>query len=428
MIRRVLPIAVMLLAGCGADVPSSGGGGAPPAPPPPVVLQSLAILPGDATITQGDVTALSVLGTYSNGNVIPVTADWTSSAAAVTLDAASGTAVVCTGAQDGTATVTATVGEVSDSVVITVDPWSPAAGPGPVYGDETGGLARYPADGSAPTYLSPAFSVPGRGIARSPAGDWLYVLGESLGSFAIGRVSLSNNSQSSVVTLLNSGDGDTENPWGMEVDGQGRIVVYFYDSGRIVRHDPSAGTTTTINTVGASIDIGLDSAGNPYWTPLLASAGSTMLSTSITFAPGFSFNATWALAPSDEAAYFVVGGVTFNAKNECFAMNSYGTRVYKIVDLNGDGDATDAGELTTFANLTGFYGDTFTFGLAATRGTGVLINRQGGAIGDPSGKLGVWWAVDRDDDGTATDSGEVTLYNSAEMDSGLDGGCLAAPK
>jgi len=82
--------------------------------------------------------------------------------------------------------------------------------------------------------------------------------------------------------------------------------------------------------------------------------------------------------------------------------------VYRLVDLNNDGDAQDAGESIVFANATNASGVSFAFPTGAAfdlAGDAYVVN-----AGNASGNDGIYRLRDLNNDGDAQDAGEITDY------------------
>jgi len=82
--------------------------------------------------------------------------------------------------------------------------------------------------------------------------------------------------------------------------------------------------------------------------------------------------------------------------------------VYRLRDLNGDGDAQDAGESVVFADATNVSGVSFAFPTGAafdSHGEAYVVNS-----GNASGDDGVYRLVDLSGDGDAQDAGEITPF------------------
>jgi len=425
--RIILVLCAGLMVGCGPDskkpeVPVPGP------VPVPVTLVSLSI-GTDLDIAMGDVVALTAHATYSDTAVAAVPADWSMSpSGVVTLSAIQGTSITITAIGAGSTEITASFSTHVATITVTVAPLPPDESMGSVFGDALGGILRYPTDGSAPTYVDPGFSIPGRGMAITSDESQLYVVALLNGYYVIAQMDPNNPTAYTTVATLNGAAAPwVEEPFSMDIDSQGRVYLYCYDGGRVIRYDPEAGSTTQYYAPGSTFEMSFDSLDNLYWTPLLASAGATLI-TGYRYYPAYniSFATPWASAPADEDGYFVAAGLAFNSRDEAFVMNAYGTRVYRYVDVNGDGTAAGAGEAITFATLGGTYSDTFIFGISATRDGGILVNRQSGP-GDSS-QEGIWRVIDLNSDGNADGEAEITLFNATFTSNGFDPNCLVTPR
>ncbi len=107
-------------------------------------------------------------------------------------------------------------------------------------------------------------------------------------------------------------------------------------------------------------------------------------------------------------------GLTADALGRLFvAVNNATTpagpdRILKLEDLNGDGDANDAGEAQDYYNLPGTTGV-----LAASIPTKVVVGPDGNLYYTEVGTTftkGVWRLVDANSNGNCNDAGEATLF------------------
>jgi len=100
------------------------------------------------------------------------------------------------------------------------------------------------------------------------------------------------------------------------------------------------------------------------------------------------------------------------APNGACAVGDQGNRVvYVFRDNNGDGDANDAGESIVYADATNASGVSFAFPTGAAFGPDghLYVVNAGNAFGDD----GVYRLVDLNNDGDAQDAGEITPFAAA---------------
>ncbi|MFO0973859.1 MAG: dockerin type I domain-containing protein [Phycisphaerae bacterium] len=92
----------------------------------------------------------------------------------------------------------------------------------------------------------------------------------------------------------------------------------------------------------------------------------------------------------------------------CIMGDQQNRNVYRLVDLNGDGDTEDAGESIVFADVTNASGVSFAFPTGAgfdLAGNAYVVN-----AGNASGNDGIYRLIDVNADGDAQDAGEITDY------------------
>jgi len=118
-VAAIASLGIVGVIGSGGGGGGGGGGNNPPAP----FLTSLAVTPSTPTIVIGATQQFTATGGYSDGanQDLTATANWSSSDVAVaTIDAAG----FATSAGQGSSTITATVGGISGTATLTVDPAS----------------------------------------------------------------------------------------------------------------------------------------------------------------------------------------------------------------------------------------------------------------------------------------------------------------
>jgi hypothetical protein len=137
--------------------------------------------------------------------------------------------------------------------------------------------------------------------------------------------------------------------------------------------------------------------------------------------------------------FLIASGLTINRSGEAFIGHMTKSFLYKYVDLNGNGDALDAGEEILFADLPGdgstsdIDQDYYLFGLSIADGETLLANVRVFEIGPavlptPWGTEGIYWLADRDGDGNALGADEMTQYSPSFVTNPGDPGCIAAPR
>jgi len=116
-------------------------------------------------------------------------------------------------------------------------------------------------------------------------------------------------------------------------------------------------------------------------------------------------NASGTLAPSNPTCLDI-------GLNGFVVMGDQGNRnVYLLRDLNDDGDVQDAGESVVFADATNLSGISFAFptGVAFDSLGRIYITNAGNSFGND----GIYRLVDLNGNGTAQDAGEITEYVGA---------------
>lgn len=423
--RWVMLAAAAVLVGCGSG--GGGGssdGGAPPVfNPPPVTLLSITVLPAAASLLEDDTVALTVSGSYSDGTVVPVNASWVSGNLSVaTMNTASGSNIIVTGKGDGVVNIEATFGGKKAACTVTVQ--TIPDDPGAVYGLDnsdlaTGTVLSYPTDGAGPAVLA---TVPGwvSGFCLNRAKDRLYAISDGPAGKALYGIELDGT-----VSLLADYPYETyDRPISCHTDSQDRVYTPCYGSGQLVRYDPADGSVATVGTGAAgntSTSFGADDA--PYYGAIMGASWirrHNLATDAVT---------TWGTAGPEAGTnsygFIISGGLAINRKGEAFMGDTCMTYVWKYADLNGDGDALDAGERTVFADLEGdgLFATIGLWGITEAPGNTVVVNVQ-----TSTAPPGLYWLADRNKDGDALDAGEATLYNSTPVINDLDAGCLAASR
>jgi hypothetical protein len=112
-------------------------------------------------------------------------------------------------------------------------------------------------------------------------------------------------------------------------------------------------------------------------------------------ASGFTLPTPNGLAEDKDGAIYVVNAGVASRPAD---------RVYRTMDLNGDGDADDAGESSVWLDLTAVSAVSSAFEIEIVDGVAFIADQNGGAVDT------VWRAEDLNDDGDANDVGEVTPF------------------
>ncbi len=412
-------IGALLVLGLSAVGCGGGGGDSDPAPaaaPTPVpapTLVSIAINPPAPSIDLDAAVALTCLGTYSNGSVVPVSATWTSATPSVaSLGSASGAVVTATAHADGTSHVEASVGALAASATVTVA-WAIPDALEPVYGADSGmGIVRYAAGGGSPTSVYPpvpsSFGM-AQGFGTNAARTTAWAI-QGVGSGVLHQVDLATGAGGSVANL----PGSTNGYIGLDVDSQGRVVVQEYGAGSVQRYDPATGSLMEVDVIGGGhVGLAIAPDDTMYFMPLYGmGAGSSWINRRDPVTGNLS---TWSVAPAAVTSLRndtqVPGGMMINRKGEAYIVDMTVPDVYRAVDLNGDGDALDAGETLLYGSIptTGDIFEKYQLGLGVVKGGGAIVN----VMPDWGTEyLGLYRLVDRDANGTATGATEVTLYNA----------------
>lgn len=416
-ISRVAAVlaAAVLMAGCGAG---SGGGGGSSTPavviPPAPTLTSLSIDPPASTIDIAGAQALSVTGHYSDGSLAAVSAAWTiSSGSSVNLSSALGTAITASAKDEGTTTVQASFGGKSASATITVE-WSTPADPGDVFVSEGGSISKVlPGSGGLSGYASGG----SEGLAINAANTALY----SHDGATVYKHDLVTGANT-VFGSLPPVDPAVGGAWfGLDHDASGRIYAQQV-GGRLARMTEATGVVEDLVGSGGSWDLAVTRDGTTLYDLDILGSGAF---TRIDIATGARSTAGYLPYEAAYYGFFIGSGIAVNRRGEVYASGVSANAVYQYVDLNGDGDMTDAGEFSTFGAMGAPSSGVMVFGLCVGRGRSVLANVMpyDTAVGS-----GVWRLADFNMDGDAADASETYLYSESSTGNGRDGGCIAAPR
>lgn len=412
--------------GAGSDSGGSSGGSG-------VTLQGLSVTPSLLTIVPGRKAALKVEGLYSNGAKGPVEATWSGwNPARISLNSSSGGQVTVTALSVGSiTTVTATFEDRQASALVSVVEWATPDDPGPVfatgYVGGVSGVYRYPSGGGAPEQLH---EFPGgyAGIAMNSRNDTLYAMCGGAPGMTIARVDVATGSSAEVAY-------GAMGWFGCCFDSKERLYA-IAKGDTLTRFDPADNSITTLGPLGndeqTALAIGPDDT--IYSSPIMPGYAPMIYRQDL--ATGTA--KPWAVVPDlgqtlGWAGFVITGGLAMNYKGEAYWLEFSGPDVYKAVDLNGDGDAGDAGEVVIFGSLPMgqlVLGTGTVYGLGLAGGRSLLVNV------DPMLDIdtglptmaggGIYWMADRNLDGDANDEGEVTLFNGTPLANGANPNCVTA--
>lgn len=396
--RRIgLLASLALMVGCGGG---GGGGSAAPVVPPPAIptVVSLTLAPASLALElEGDPEALTVTATWSDGSVSAVSAGWTTLGlpGIVSLGASPSSSILVTPSAIGSATVRASFsGRIVDATVTVA--WTVPSQPGLTYGIQidgaeitwgtaVSGIYEYSGDpGEIPrTVVEDALFYGVTGTSMSKDGSKIYV--NVLGAmYAVSPTT-------GIITPL--GSIPEAGRYGLVTTTDGKLVT-FAEDGSIWKFDPATGLSTDL---GSDSEFQLATAMGPgdvmysyeFWTGYIRRRTiGAVASAPTTFGVG---EAMWA-----------GGGLCATKAGEVFYNALSSTDIRRMVDLNGDGDALDAGEDSVFASLP------YTWAVESTSylqtihpagGRSVLINVV--PLETVDGYVGLWWARDTDGDGAA---------------------------
>jgi len=420
-VAGVMLLAAILAPGCGGGGGGSGGGGGTPVA---AVLQSIVVSPGTVTLDTHGKAALTCLGQYSNGSQQALSATWSISDPAVaSLDGAAGTTAMLTGVDEGDAVVTAQAAGMTAQADVSVVDMLPAD-PGPVYGGSETDIVQYPASGGGPpTVIYTPPSYVGMGFTPNRAATVLYTMGWNDTGDAENIYSYDTRTGASAL-VVSIPTSPYDRPFGLDYDAQGRLYTTCYGTGALLRITPATGAIEALGTAPAysNFDLAVGRDDMPYYAPM---GGPTWI-TRHDYAAGPP--TAWAEYPpsfvTDYPDFVIPCGLAINRRGEAFTTDVNSSVLYVNRDLNGDGDALDAGEATAFADMGGAYGDYFIYGVSAAKGNSVLLNVT--PWGSATSALGVHWLRDLNGDGDALDPGESTLYNATYTPANIDGSCVGA--
>ena len=124
----------------------------------------------------------------------------------------------------------------------------------------------------------------------------------------------------------------------------------------------------------------------------------------------------------------ITGGIAMSTQGVAFASSIAENRIYFWKDLNGDGFAFGGNEVGVYATLPHTPGilENMMYGIGLAGGNTLMVNVRPQAATTNSDQ-GIYWVVDKNNDGDANDANEVVYYNSTPVINGFDGGCISAP-
>jgi len=468
MMRTILFLSMVAMAGCGADKRKPDPGPVADVPVLPT-LDAISIDAGATTLDLAETQVLSAVGHMSDGTTQAVEAAWSSSDEFVLRvggAAASTTLVSCF--KEGEADVTATFEGHSATVTITVT-WEIPADPGVVYATPltggtylpTGGLIyditifEYAPDGTR----TPVATASGYGNASVLSRDrsTLYLQGASTPDGGttwnafIDKYDFQSGTFSRVVDLPAGVSG-----WAMDIDSKGRLLTKSANTGTAWRIDPVAATVETLGSMWG-VDENGDPIGGMGLTGIAVGPDDNAYAVeemSALYQPAIvkldtttGIGGVWANTPRGVMSYYgmvLLTGVTMDRKGTaCFA-ECFAPRVWRAQDVNGNGDALDVGEVALFGTLPtgplieyvtdlGWRPMGYIYPMALARGGSVLVSVEPSSYDEttwfgqatPIANPGIYWLTDRDRNGTC-DVGEVTRYSSEWSQNTIDNQCMQA--
>lgn len=420
----------LLATGCGGG----GGGGSDSAPSSGAILVALTIEPGSILTIEGGSVAVSAVGLMSDGSEIAAPAAWSLSGGDVgSLSASSGPTVTFDADALGDALLTASYQGFIAQAAIEVTDWLPATAPTAAYGMNTNGsLLSYDAAGNA-TVRYEGFAT-AYGLALDPDATTAYVIGILDGTSdrviaTLEADAAPGSAPTNVVLLPPTPAGSNWFP-GLDMDSEGKILLQNCNTGDLTKYDPATGTFLPYGDMPAAsqISVALTPADEVLSSPILTNPSSLWVWKQD---PVGKTKSMWAMTPSDIATQF--GSVTWTSiavdgAGEVFLVNYEGSDIYRAVDLNGDGDALEDGELTLFATLP-FVFEAGKSGISAMSNAGghrgLLVNAMR-VDGTTTGGAGLYWVADLNGDGDAGDEDEVVLFSGTSVKNDQDTGCVAA--
>jgi hypothetical protein len=292
--------------------------------------------------------------------------------------------------------------------------------PMPVFAHDDGGVLKQypPMGGGAPTTVYSGTG--GSGLMMDATATKIYFNVDGSGT-TLKAYSLSTGAVTTVGVIPTE---DSNVYIGLDDDSQGRVYTQGFGGGLLWRIDPATGSVTQVgNTGGGRGDLAIGSDNQPRYMNLVQNAGGDWL-----FRHNLATNtvSSYALVPSGAASIngmIVLSGVAASKTGPVYATVTSENRIFRHVDLNGDGDALDAGEQTVFATLPITPGGScMIYGVVVAGGGSVLVSVETGT------GSGIYWLRDLNGDGDAADANEVVLYNTTPAGNTGDAGGLAAPK
>ncbi|MHC5079800.1 MAG: Ig-like domain-containing protein [Planctomycetota bacterium] len=355
-----------------------------------ITLVSIAVTPSTASILLTGSQTFATVATYSDSSTGTETVTWSSSNTNVATVSASGTA---TPVATGTTTITATAvsnTSISGSATLTVRAFNRL-----FVGNDSGGIWTVPSTGGPGTLFLSASNFVGtpHGIQMSQNGQNLYVstqqgVGSSTTARNLYSVSLSN----STVNLVAS-NAVTH---GMSMDSAGNLIaidigvapnrIMYVNTTTWTMNDFCFGASMPLDTTVFGNDVIVSCINGVYRSP----QGGTL--TQVFTVPG-------------------VGGFSFftsvddDSNGNIFTIEWMGYQMYKLVDLNNDGDFQDIGESTVYISSPNV---PYPAELAIHSNNDMYVaDRDWGT--NPS--TGIWLVRDLNNDGDAMDSGEAVQFS-----------------
>ncbi|WP_116133857.1 hypothetical protein [Tropicimonas sp. IMCC34043] len=227
------------------------------------------------------------------------------------------------------------------------------------------------------------------------AGAILPLCGSVVSATTVSPFLLADQTTDSVVLLRDlNGDGDTNDP--------GEATTYFDATNNSGLSSPTGNVFSVTQAAGGAVYLGDGSTDTIYRTldkngdgTANGAGEATVWFSGSDNASGYALNTPNGIAEGPDGAIYVVEADTKG--------NPTGDYVYRTIDLNGDGDANDAGEATRWLDLTAINPSSSPFEIAFDGDTAYIADTSG-ATPDT-----IYAARDADGDGVIGAS-EVTAF------------------
>ncbi len=358
---------------------------------------SISVTPGTASVVPGNTQSFTATGTYSDQSTAPVAVTWSSSNTTVATIDASG---VATGHTKGTATITAAYQAnpgVTGSATLTVAPFTR------MYMNNNPDIDSVPFTGGSGRndYVA---STRVRSILVSRDKQTLYMLD---GNGALYGLDLTTYQ---LQTLIASSSPLLRQA--LSIDAQGNLFAagYSYVNSTnmysVEKIDPSTWTVSTFSPLGNST----------CYHDTLPMNGDVYVATW-----GGIARASSGAAPTNvfTSGMNVFTSIAADANGDLYTVEFWNKDVWKLTDLNSDGNYYGMGESGVFKN----YGMQWICEVEMDAEDSLYVAELQQDASNPS--HGIWKLRDLNNDGDAVDAGEGSIWCTRPYLSGWGGGGMS---